>query len=186
MNKKLDIFSKIEHHSLPKWEDLPELDLYMDQVIVLMEKYLNDNSSEDSKLITPSMINNYVKLGVMPAPVKKKYSREHIAYLVIICSLKQVISIANIKEMIDMKLQQNSISEILNFYSELNDFAFTTFSEACYNSIQSESSLVKTLEDASLFTSIAANNFRNISVKIFMSANKNTEKITKKKKDKSK
>ena len=52
-----NIFSKIANHSLPKWNDLPELDLYMDQVIALMEKYLADISTPDSKLITPSMIN---------------------------------------------------------------------------------------------------------------------------------
>ena len=45
----------------------------MDQVIVLMEKHLN--ASKKDKLITPSMINNYVKLGIVPPPIKKKYSK---------------------------------------------------------------------------------------------------------------
>ena len=95
--------SKMKKHKLPHWEDLPEIDLYMDQVIALMEKYLSDlTTQEDSKLITPSMINNYVKLNIIPAPTKKKYSREHIAYLVIICSLKQVMPIPKIKELIDL------------------------------------------------------------------------------------
>ena len=53
--------SKMKKHKLPHWEDLPEIDLYMDQVIALMEKYLSDlTTQEDSKLITPSMINIYV------------------------------------------------------------------------------------------------------------------------------
>ena len=56
---------------IPKWNELPELDLYMDQVIVLMEKHLN--ASKKDKLITPSMINNYVKLGIVPPPIKKQY-----------------------------------------------------------------------------------------------------------------
>ena len=55
--------------SLPKWEELPDIDLYMDQVIALMNRYL-DNRTKD-KMITPSMVNNYVKMKVMPAPVKK-------------------------------------------------------------------------------------------------------------------
>ena len=84
---------------IPLWNELPELDLYMDQVIGLMEKYLN--ASKKDKLITPSMINNYVKLGIMPPPQKKKYSKTHIAYLIIICSLKQVMPIPNIKILID-------------------------------------------------------------------------------------
>ena len=63
----------MKKHKLPHWEDLPEIDLYMDQVIALMEKYLSDlTTQDDSKLITPSMINNYVKLNIIPAPTKKK------------------------------------------------------------------------------------------------------------------
>lgn len=62
---------------IPLWNELPELDLYMDQIIVLMEKYLG--STPKDKLITPSMINNYVKLGIIPSPTKKKYSKVHIA-----------------------------------------------------------------------------------------------------------
>lgn len=103
---------------IPLWNELPELDLYMDQVIGLMEKYLN--ASKKDKLITPSMINNYVKLGIMPPPQKKKYSKTHIAYLIIICSLKQVMPIPNIKILIDEKLKKSSIEELLNEYSKLH------------------------------------------------------------------
>ena len=58
--------------SIPHWDALPDLDLYMDQVIAFMEKYLSLFGDSRDKLITPSMINNYVKLGVLPPPVKKK------------------------------------------------------------------------------------------------------------------
>jgi len=102
---------------IPLWSELPELDLYMDQIIVLMDKYLNSN--EKDKLITPSMINNYVKLGIVPPPIKKKYSKTHIAYLIIICSLKQVMPIPDIKILIDEKLKNYSIEELLNEYSKL-------------------------------------------------------------------
>ena len=103
---------------IPLWNELPELDLYMDQVIGLMERYLN--ASKKDKLITPSMVNNYVKLGIMPPPQKKKYSKTHIAYLIIICSLKQVMPIPNIKILIDEKLKNSSIEELLNEYSKLH------------------------------------------------------------------
>lgn len=186
MDKKqenLEIFSKIAHHSIPKWNDLPEIDLYMDQVIALMEKYLSDTSSQDTKLITPSMINNYVKLGIMPAPFKKKYSREHLAYLVIICSLKQVMPIANIKVMIDKKLENNTISEILDFYSDLYDFTFNELLDTCSDYLNSNDSKIKTIEDTSLFAAIAAANCRNISNKLFYMDNKpNIKNTTKKKK----
>ncbi len=180
--EKFDLFSKLPNHSIPKWADLPEIDLYMDQVIALMEKYLIDNSSQETKLITPSMINNYVKLGIMPAPVKKKYSREHLAYLVIICSLKQVMPIANIKTMIDKKLQQNSIDELLNSYSNLYDFTFKTLLETCKTHLDSDEFNLKSSDDVSLFTAIAAANCRNISNKLFyMDHPQKTKNMNKKK-----
>lgn len=52
--------------SIPHWDALPDLELYMDQVIVFMEKYLAFFGDGRDKLITPSMINNYVKLGIIP------------------------------------------------------------------------------------------------------------------------
>lgn len=109
---------KLHARKIPLWSELPELDLYMDQIIVLMEKYLGSNPED--KLITPSMINNYVKLGIIPPPFKKKYSKTHIAYLIIICSLKQVMPIADIKILIDEKLKDSSIEELLNEYSKLH------------------------------------------------------------------
>ncbi len=185
--QNLNISSKIAHHSIPKWSDLPEIDLYMDQVIALMEKYLIDSSYQDAKLITPSMINNYVKLGIMPAPVKKKYSREHLAYLVIICSLKQVMPISNIKAMIDLKLQKNTIAETLDFYSNLYDFTFHTLLETCDNYLNCEESNISSLEDTSLFAAIAATNCRNISNKLFyINPSQKQKNITKKKKKENK
>ena len=115
MEKKYS--DKLYSRKIPLWNELPELDLYMDQIIVLMEKYLGSNQEE--KLITPSMINNYVKLGIIPRPTKKKYSKTHIAYLIIICSLKQVMPISDIKILIEEKLEKISIEELLNEYSKL-------------------------------------------------------------------
>ena len=60
--------NKLYSRKIPCWNELPEIDLYMDQIIALMEKYLGSNSKD--KLITPSMINNYVKLGIVPPPIK--------------------------------------------------------------------------------------------------------------------
>ena len=116
MDKKYS--EKLYARKIPLWNELPELDLYMDQIIVLMEKYLGSNPED--KLITPSMINNYVKLGIIPPPIKKKYSKTHIAYLIIICSLKQVMPIADIKILIEEKLEKISIEELLNEYSKLH------------------------------------------------------------------
>ena len=91
--KALEGLEGLQAPQLPGWEALPQLELYMDQVIVLMEQYLSVFSDGKDKLITPSMINNYVKLGLIPPPVKKKYSREHLARLITICMLKQIMPI---------------------------------------------------------------------------------------------
>ncbi len=60
------------------------------------------------------MINNYVKLGIMPAPEKKKYSREHLAYLIVICVLKQVYSISDIGKLISLTIQYFELSKAYN------------------------------------------------------------------------
>lgn len=92
---------KLEKFDLPDWESLPELDLYMDQVILLLTRYLAPlDMYGEEKAITASIINNYVRMKVMPPPVKKRYSRVHLAYLVMICTLKQSLSISCIQRML--------------------------------------------------------------------------------------
>lgn len=83
--------------SCPEWEQLPAIPLYVDQVL----QYLRDSlrffeRDEEDVLLTNSMINNYVKKNVLPHPEKKKYSREHLAALTVICMLKQVLAIQDI------------------------------------------------------------------------------------------
>lgn len=126
-DKKFEDYFKIIKHKLPYWDELPEIDLYMDQVVALMEKYMSfHKNDENAKIITNSMINNYVKLGIMPAPVRKKYSKEHIAYLIIICCLKQALPISDIKDLIEIRVKRTSIEETLNFFSDLYDSVFNT------------------------------------------------------------
>lgn len=91
---------------------MPDLGLYMDQVLVLMEKYIGDLFVDKENFLTPSMINNYVKLGVMKAPISKKYSREHLVYLTIICLMKQSLSISSIKNIIENELAKSTINEL--------------------------------------------------------------------------
>lgn len=91
---------KFEKGVIPLWDGLPVIDLYMDQVIILLNKYLDvikgGSSGEDA--ITKNMINNYVKMKAVPAPIRKKYSRAHIACLLMVCIMKQVFSISMIKD----------------------------------------------------------------------------------------
>ena len=107
-----EIISKIH---IPRWNELPEINLYLDQVVNYIEKYLGQyNANKEDKIITKTMINNYVKLGIMPAPTKKKYSREHMAYLIVICVLKQVYSISDIGKLISLTIQYFELSKAYN------------------------------------------------------------------------
>lgn len=101
---------------LPTWDELPDFELYMDQVISLVGRFLDflphDGASEP--VITPSTINNYVRMKIMPAPVKKKYTRIHLAYLIIICSLKQSLSISVVSRIIPMNIPDDTAKKIYN------------------------------------------------------------------------
>ena len=92
----------LNNYKLPAWKELPDIGLYMDQVIALLGQYLDFIPMEDSKdkPVTPTTINNYVRLKVMPAPEKRKYYRVHIAFLIMIFTLKQGISINGLQQRI--------------------------------------------------------------------------------------
>ena len=91
---------------LPRWKELPNLDLYLDQLVTILEKYLKDYiGNKDEIIITKTMINNYVKQGLIKPPKKKKYCRLHIATLLVICILKQIYSINDINELMMLAIK---------------------------------------------------------------------------------
>lgn len=104
----------IESYHLPSWDELPSLELYMDQVIILLSQYLSfiPHEDEEDKLITASIINNYVRMKVIPPPVKKKYSRIHIAYLIMICVLKQSLNISSVQKLIPCGLDETEVATV--------------------------------------------------------------------------
>jgi preprotein translocase subunit Sss1 len=104
-------------YRLPEWEELPQIALYLDQVIALVNNYLGffvyDPAEE--KLLTPSMVNNYVKLRLIPAPVRKKYGRKHIALLLMVCTFKQSVSMAAMSEMLPLDDEEQIHQEYVRF-----------------------------------------------------------------------
>ncbi len=85
-----------------KLDDIPEIDLYMDQVTTLMEHKLKTtarNPKED-KILTKTMINNYAKNKLLPSPEKKKYSKDHILILIFIYYFKGFLSISDIQSLL--------------------------------------------------------------------------------------
>ena len=91
----------------------------MEQVITLLKDYLDYLPPElkDEQFITASTINNYVRMHVMPEPVKKRYYRRHIAYLIIILTLKQSLNIALIQKIIPMGLEESEVAKIYDTYA---------------------------------------------------------------------
>ena len=86
-----------EEFALPNWSALPSIPLYMDQVMMFTGEALSlFERDEKQSLLTNSMINNYVKSGVVDHPVHKKYSKEHLSKLMMVGLLKQVLSIQDI------------------------------------------------------------------------------------------
>lgn len=97
----------ITDYHLPQWDSIPDFGLYMDQVILLLERYLSfipPVNAEKERIVTASAINNYVRLKLMPAPVKRKYYRVHICYLIMILTLKQSIGISQVQKIIPWDL----------------------------------------------------------------------------------
>ena len=135
----LEVLNKLQLESNIKLDEIPEIDLYMDQVIQLFESKLNDQKrNEDEKILTKTMINNYAK-GKLLLPIKnKKYSKEHIILMSLIYNLKGALSINDIKISLDNIVNksedeayplrelyscflENCINDENNFRNDVND-----------------------------------------------------------------
>ena len=96
------ILESLDRIAYIKAEDIPDIDLYMDQVTTFMESHLKSstrNPAED-KILTKTMINNYAKNDLLPPPVKKKYSKEHVLLLIFIYYYKGILSISDIQQLL--------------------------------------------------------------------------------------
>lgn len=102
-------------HNYPKWAELPELELYLDQVLLYVNQVCGSAASSRDKGLTPSMVNNYVKHGHVEKPAKKKYSRTQVARLIAITCLKNVFSIQEISSILE-KLKEDRDSQTLYDY----------------------------------------------------------------------
>lgn len=112
----------ITDYHLPDWDSIPDFGLYMDQVIVLLEQYLSfipTPAGDKEHIVTSATINNYVRLKIMPAPVKRKYHRVHIAYLVMILTMKQSLSISDVQKVIPP--MDSSEDEVLSVYEDYSE-----------------------------------------------------------------
>lgn len=97
-----ELWNVLDNFKYIKVEDIPNIDLYMDQVTTFMDKRLRSvtrNPGED-KVLTKTMINNYAKNNLLPSPEKKKYSKEHMLLLIFIFYFKNILSISDIQTLL--------------------------------------------------------------------------------------
>ncbi len=143
------------------WDNLPDIDLYMDQVISYMQRQHIGFSEGES--LTSSMINNYVKAEIMPRVKGKRYSKEHIAYLTVISLLKQIVPVSDISTIIgddlnaeDSKRQYETFSLLLQEeFSKVGEHMsgglnrVLESSNSNFDSFQEESSAVSHIDGVS-------------------------------------
>lgn len=103
----------LEQNHVIEISDIPNIDLYMDQVTTFMEDTLSGyKRTPDSKILTKTMINNYTKAKIFPPPIKKKYGRTHMMILIMIFHLKSILSLKDIGTLFTPILSSASPSEM--------------------------------------------------------------------------
>ncbi len=185
LGKWLDELSKFSYKD---YKDLPDIDLYMDQVVTFLDKQLAifQTSSLD-KQITSSMINNYVKGEVVSAPISKKYNREHLALIQEVCTLKQVLTIAEVKQIIDERYRKEDLpkDEIFDHFKTLvndkNKEAVDLTKSLLDNIEQND---LRALTDLSVDLALTASAFISISKRILFLNRLYQQDLENKKKDK--
>ncbi len=114
-----EIEDRILAFHCPRWEELPDVELYVDQMVSYIEKHLAVlDVEEEGHFITASMINNYVKMKLIPAPVKKRYGVRQLARLMVVCALKRDFSIAELSYMMEFELAQFENRVLYNMYCD--------------------------------------------------------------------
>ena len=119
------ILSSISEIDYIKAEEIPNIDLYMDQVTTFMESHLSSTKRyPEDKILTKTMINNYAKNHLLPPPVKKKYTKEHVLLLVFIYYFKNILSIKDIETLLAPVAEKD--------FNNGKDFSLTDiYSEVC-------------------------------------------------------
>jgi len=107
-------------------KDIPNIDLYMDQVTTFMDDHLGlFKRTDEEKILTKTMINNYSKCGILPPTQKKKYTKDHLALLLFVYYYKNILSIPDIKALLDpikeIILQEDAPIGMADFLDKIMD-----------------------------------------------------------------
>ncbi len=101
---------------LPTWDQIPDLDLYLDQVLLYVNQQTSSAFSKNEKGLTAAMVNNYVKHGMLPKPIKKKYNRHHLARLMVLTLCKPVFAISDIIRVIEAFSEETESSQLYDLF----------------------------------------------------------------------
>ena len=142
--KLLNLIQEISCFKTINISEIPDIDLYMDQVTTFMEDKLEGfKRTEEDKILTKTMINNYTKNDIIPSPIKKKYSKEHMMLLILTYHMKQILSISDIHyllspitEKVDMeKIAPMEIEKLYNNFLEIQSREYADFPEKMLKTI---------------------------------------------------
>lgn len=132
--------------------DIPDIDLYMDQVTTYMDNKLEGlKRNEEDKILTKAMINNYAKAGILIPPKNKKYSKQNMILLILIYKLKQVMSINDIELLFKPLFQglekdESFLENIYNAFLQLDARRGSDFAEGLYREAESIASITGDLK----------------------------------------
>ncbi|MBQ8749471.1 MAG: DUF1836 domain-containing protein [Clostridia bacterium] len=141
--------NELKNFKFPKLSELPNIELYMDQVIEYTKTYFKIiELGNEKELITPSMINNYVKNGIIPAPNGKKYSKRHLAYIIAVFYLKQILTLDEVKSLITNQIKNSDEKIAYLYFCEALESEFSNCCNHHYNEIINDAN--ETLEIFSL------------------------------------
>lgn len=146
--KKLSLTERVEE------KDIPEIDLYMDQVIQIFEQKLSSSKRKDSdKVLTKTMINNYAKAKLLMSIKNKKYSKEHLLLMSMIYDLKGSLSISDIKDLFDNIVKkydedkEYDLRSLYKLYLDTNKSNFKDFLDNIHKQLESIKEIVDDNED---------------------------------------
>lgn len=120
MEKEIYKNKEMANFHILRWEELPNIELYVDQVISLLDNTLSNYLSKEKKghILTKTMINNYVKNKVILPTTNKRYNKEHMAYLFMICILKQIYSMNDITQLCQLTTKNKPIAKAYDDFCE--------------------------------------------------------------------
>lgn len=134
MLKKQEHIQTFLNFSLPRWEALPEYDLYNEQLVLYVNRVFEPLFGEEEKSLTSTMVQNYVKWKILPRPDGKKYGRMHIAWCIVITLLKKVITIPEIEQGIQLQCKLLELPTAYNSFCE----QFETSLRSCLSALDQD------------------------------------------------